>query len=210
MQPSRNRVGRRAFLAGTAATAVATIVPRHVLGGPEHVAPSDTITAGLVGCGGQGGEDLTSYVTKVGGNFRLLARCDVKYVGRADNRTIYTDFRRVVERKDIRAKPDRLQRRSFVVQRSHVGGLDLRGRAFRFFHQEIDDLALGMQFQVDSEDGPLVITVIEIADDEVTVDGNHPLAGVPLNFAVTVREVREATLDEIEHGHVHGPSAHEH
>ena len=67
-----------------------------------------------------------------------------------------------------------------------------------------DDLALGMQFQVDSEAGPTVVTVIEIDDDVVTIDGNHPMAGINLNFDVTVREVREATSDELSHGHVHG------
>ena len=67
-----------------------------------------------------------------------------------------------------------------------------------------DDLALGMQFQVDSEAGPTVVTVIEIDDDVVTIDGNHPMAGIKLNFDVTVREVREATDDELSHGHVHG------
>ena len=44
----------------------------------------------------------------------------------------------------------------------------------------------------------------------VTVDGNHPLAGVPLNFAVEVIEVREASQEEISHGHVHGPGGHQH
>lgn len=67
-----------------------------------------------------------------------------------------------------------------------------------------EDLSLGMQFQVESEDGPTVVTVIEIDDDVVTIDGNHPMAGVNLNFDVTVREVREATTDELSHGHVHG------
>lgn len=74
----------------------------------------------------------------------------------------------------------------------------------------IDDLELGMQFQVDSESGPMVITVVDIADDSVMVDGNHPLAGVNLNFDVTVKEVREATQEEIDHGHAHGPHGHEH
>ena len=68
----------------------------------------------------------------------------------------------------------------------------------------IDDLELGMQFQVDSDDGPMVVTVVDISEEIVTVDGNHPLAGVQLNFTVTVREVREATAEELEHGHAHG------
>ena len=96
-----SRLTRRGFLGGSAAAAALAVVPRHVLGGPGQVAPSETITAGLVGCGGQGGEDLNSYIRNVGGQYRLLARCDVKFLDRADNKTIYSDFRRVVERKDI-------------------------------------------------------------------------------------------------------------
>lgn len=73
-----------------------------------------------------------------------------------------------------------------------------------------EDLALGMQFQVESEDGPMVVTVIEIDDDVVTIDGNHPMAGINLHFDVTIREVREATSDELSHGHVHGTGGCEH
>ena len=72
----------------------------------------------------------------------------------------------------------------------------------------IDDLDVGMRFRVDSNAGPMVITVTEINDDSVTVDGNHPLAGVPLNFDVTVRDVRDATAEELEHGHAHPPGGH--
>jgi len=73
-----------------------------------------------------------------------------------------------------------------------------------------DELELGMQFQVDSEAGPMVVTVVQIDDDVVTIDGNHPLAGESLNFDVTVREVRDATDDELSHGHVHGSGGCEH
>ena len=74
----------------------------------------------------------------------------------------------------------------------------------------IEDLQLGMQFRVDSDAGPLVVTIVEIAETIVTIDGNHPLAGVNLNFAVTVREVRAATEEELAHGHAHGPGGHSH
>ena len=74
----------------------------------------------------------------------------------------------------------------------------------------VEDLQLGMQFQVESNAGPMMITVVNIAEDVVTVDGNHPLAGVNLNFKVEVQEVREATEEEIEHGHAHGPGGHSH
>jgi len=69
----------------------------------------------------------------------------------------------------------------------------------------------GMQFQARGDDGETqVITVTEVADSGVTVDGNHPLAGQVLNFSVRVDEIREATEEEIEHGHVHGPGGHHH
>lgn len=55
-----------------------------------------------------------------------------------------------------------------------------------------------------------VVTVTDVGLDSITVDGNHPLAGVPLNFAVEVMEVRNATDDEISHGHVHGHGGHAH
>ncbi len=74
----------------------------------------------------------------------------------------------------------------------------------------IDDLELGMLLQTDSEHGPSVVTVVGIADDVVTIDANHALAGMNLNFDIVVREVREATEEEIDHGHVHGPGGHEH
>ncbi len=67
----------------------------------------------------------------------------------------------------------------------------------------IAELSVGMQFRVDSDNGPMVITIVEVAEEVVTIDANHPLAGVNLNFDVTVREIRDATADEIEHGHIH-------
>lgn len=76
--------------------------------------------------------------------------------------------------------------------------------------EEVDNLELGMQFEVDSGDGPTLVTVVEISDDIVTLDGNHPLAGVTLSFDVTIRDVREATAEELAHGHVHGPGGHSH
>ena len=55
-----------------------------------------------------------------------------------------------------------------------------------------------------------VVTVTEVSTETVTVDANHELAGVELNFDVEVMEVREATADEMSHGHVHGPGGHHH
>lgn len=75
---------------------------------------------------------------------------------------------------------------------------------------EPEKLQVGMQFQVETEQGVLVVTVTEVNDQDVKIDGNHPLAGVNLNFDVTVEEVREATQEELDHGHVHGPGGHQH
>lgn len=55
-----------------------------------------------------------------------------------------------------------------------------------------------------------VVTVTEVGLENVTVDANHPLAGVELNFEVEVMDVREATSEELSHGHVHGPGGHHH
>jgi len=63
---------------------------------------------------------------------------------------------------------------------------------------------VGMQFEAHGEQGAQIVTVVGIDKDEVTIDANHPLAGEELHFSVKVVEVREATSEELEHGHVHG------
>jgi len=74
-----------------------------------------------------------------------------------------------------------------------------------------DELQVGQQFHAQGPDGQmLTVTVAQIEGDEVTVDGNHPLAGVHLNFDVEVMDVRDASPEEIDHGHVHGPGGHNH
>jgi FKBP-type peptidyl-prolyl cis-trans isomerase SlyD len=81
----------------------------------------------------------------------------------------------------------------------------------RSMFQGVDELAVGMEFHAQANDGGMqVVRIAAIEGDDVTIDGNHPLAGVPLNFDVTVVEVREASAEELEHGHVHGPHGHEH
>ncbi len=69
------------------------------------------------------------------------------------------------------------------------------------------EIKVGQQFQTDRGQ---VVTVTNVGLDQITVDGNHPLAGVELNFDVEVMDVRNATPDEIAHGHVHGPGGHHH
>ena len=73
--------------------------------------------------------------------------------------------------------------------------------------QGVEDVQPGMQFQAQTQGGPLMVTVTQVEGDTVTVDGNHPLAGQNLNFDVEIAEVREASEEEVEHGHVHGEGA---
>ena len=70
----------------------------------------------------------------------------------------------------------------------------------------VPEIQAGMQFQANSEEGPVMVTIVKVDEKEVMVDGNHPLAGVILNFKVEVKEVRAASAVELEHGHVHGES----
>ncbi len=74
-----------------------------------------------------------------------------------------------------------------------------------------ESIEIGMQFHAQTPDGQQrVVTVKGVEDEHVIIDGNHPLAGVTLNFDVTIREVRDASAEELEHGHVHGEGGHQH
>jgi FKBP-type peptidyl-prolyl cis-trans isomerase SlyD len=76
---------------------------------------------------------------------------------------------------------------------------------------EDTEIEVGMQFHAQGPGGEtLVVTIAGVEGDTITVDGNHPLAGIPLNFAVEVIEVRDASEEELDHGHVHGPGGHDH
>ena len=73
------------------------------------------------------------------------------------------------------------------------------------------ELEAGQQFHAQTPDGHMItVTIKEVSDNDVTVDGNHPLAGIHLNFDVEIMDVRDATPEEIDHGHVHGPGGHQH
>lgn len=72
------------------------------------------------------------------------------------------------------------------------------------------EIEVGMQFQTPTEDGVSVVTVTKVENDNVTIDANHPLAGVTLLFSVEVMEVRDASAEELSHGHVHGAGGHHH
>ena len=68
----------------------------------------------------------------------------------------------------------------------------------------VDDVKTGMQFSVHSNEGEQIVTVTKVEGETVTVDANHPLAGKTLDFDVTVVGIRDATKDELDHGHAHG------
>lgn len=76
--------------------------------------------------------------------------------------------------------------------------------------QGTPELEIGMQFQAQTPNGMMLFRITGLEGDQVTIDGNHPLAGMDLNFDVKVVEVREATEEELQHGHVHGPGGEEH
>ena len=74
----------------------------------------------------------------------------------------------------------------------------------------IGKLKVGTQFHAQVPGGARVMTITAVEKAKVTVDGNHPLAGQNLHFEVEVVEVRDATAEELAHGHVHGPGGHHH
>lgn len=76
--------------------------------------------------------------------------------------------------------------------------------------QGVDEILPGMQFHGQSPEGLRLFTVMDVAGDEVILDGNHPMAGITLNFDVEVAGIRDATPEELDHGHVHGPGGHHH
>jgi FKBP-type peptidyl-prolyl cis-trans isomerase SlyD len=78
----------------------------------------------------------------------------------------------------------------------------------RDMFEGIDAIEVGMQFHADVSSGPGVVTVVNIEEDDITIDGNHPLAGLALTFDVEVIDVRAATEEEAAHGHIHGAGCH--
>ena len=69
---------------------------------------------------------------------------------------------------------------------------------------------VGNQFHADTAIGPRIVTVIAVHEDQVVIDANHSLAGENLHFKVEIVEVREASKEELDHGHVHGEGGHHH
>ncbi|NCN09925.1 MAG: peptidylprolyl isomerase [Leptospira sp.] len=73
-----------------------------------------------------------------------------------------------------------------------------------------EELVPGSQFRADSENGPIALFVQEVVGENVVMNGNHPLAGETLNFDIEIHTIREASKEEMEHGHSHGPDGHHH
>src|SRR5471032_2968361 len=81
----------------------------------------------------------------------------------------------------------------------------------RSMFEGVDELEVGMQFHASGPDGNMqIVTIRDLDGDDVTVDGNHPLAGQRLNFEVKIVDIRDASQEEIAHGHVHGEGGHHH
>lgn len=72
------------------------------------------------------------------------------------------------------------------------------------------EVSEGDTFVAETDDGHRPVTIVEVAEEYVKVDGNHPLAGMTLTFKGVVRAIRPATEEEIAHGHVHGEHDHDH
>ena len=74
-----------------------------------------------------------------------------------------------------------------------------------------EELTVGMRVQVDNGQGQAAVAMVTKIDaEDVTLDLNHPLAGMTLHFDVEVTEVRDASTEELDHGHAHGPGGHHH
>ncbi len=81
----------------------------------------------------------------------------------------------------------------------------------RSMFEGVDELEVGMQFHASAPDGQMqIVTIRDLDGDDVTVDGNHPLAGQRLNFQVKIIDIRDASQEEVAHGHVHGEGGHHH
>lgn len=76
--------------------------------------------------------------------------------------------------------------------------------------QGVDKVEVGMEFHADGPQGPVMVEVVSVDEDTVTVDANHPLAGRNLKFKGEVVAIRDASEEELAHGHVHGEGGHHH
>ena len=74
----------------------------------------------------------------------------------------------------------------------------------------IGKVSVGQILNLQTKQGPVQVTVLKVGRFNVDVDGNHPLAGIPLTFDVEITDIRDASEEETKHGHVHGPGGHQH
>jgi FKBP-type peptidyl-prolyl cis-trans isomerase SlyD len=76
----------------------------------------------------------------------------------------------------------------------------------------VDTIEVGMEFHAQTQNGMQVVEVVDVEEDTITIDGNHVLAGQSLHFDVEVLDIRDATEEELSHGHVHaaGGCGHDH
>lgn len=101
---------------------------------------------------------------------------------------------------------------TFTVQITPEEGYGLRHESLvevvsKDLFEEVEELQVGMQFEAQTNAGKQLLTITRIEGNEVTIDGNHPLAGETLNFDVKIHDVRDATSEELSHGHAHGPDS---
>ena len=103
-------------------------------------------------------------------------------------------------------------KQNIIVQAQNAYGLRDDRLLVTFPRSEfpVEDVKVGDQFQSQQEEGGAPLTAVEVNESEVTLDGNHPLAGLDLTFDVEITAIREATAEELTHGHAHGPSGHHH
>ena len=77
--------------------------------------------------------------------------------------------------------------------------------------EDSGEIEVGMQFEAEDDDeGHQIVTVAAVDGENITLDTNHPLAGKNLRFKVEILDVRDASTEELSHGHVHGPGGHDH
>ncbi len=85
---------------------------------------------------------------------------------------------------------------------------DIRDNMFMEVPKEelahLPELAIGVHLRLELGEGAHIVRITKVSDSHVTLDGNHPLAGQPLEFDIEMSLVREATAEELQHGHPHG------
>jgi len=81
---------------------------------------------------------------------------------------------------------------------------DFKQTVKRDLFQFEGEIEIGMRFEAEAEHGIELVTVVGLDEEHIIIDANHPLAGETLNFDVEIMAIRDATAEELEHGHVHG------